>query len=97
MELSAAGRRATVLVAFAARGVSPAAMRAGKVSSVPPPATEFITPARSAATAATTSRPIGRGATSARITGVGRSGVGETSRDADGRPGPGRRLAGFLL
>src|SRR6188472_3322383 len=56
---SAAGSSATVLVAFATIGVSPAAMRAGKVSSVPPPAIELTIPASSAAPAPTRSCAAG--------------------------------------
>jgi hypothetical protein len=41
------GKSATVLVPFATAGKT-SAVSAGKVSSVPPPATEFITPAKSA-------------------------------------------------
>jgi hypothetical protein len=43
--LSDPGTRATVLVAFAATGLTPAASSAGKVSKVPPPARAFIAPA----------------------------------------------------
>jgi hypothetical protein len=56
MLLSAPGRSATVLVAFATSGDNPAAMSDGNVRSVPPPATAFITPPRKAATAATAMR-----------------------------------------
>src|SRR3954451_4902352 len=59
MLLSAAGSSATVLVALATIGVSPAAMRAGKVSSVPPPAIELTMPASSAAPAPTRSCAAG--------------------------------------
>src|SRR5690348_12591224 len=59
MLLSAAGSSATVLVAFATIGVSPAAMRAGKVSRVPPPAIELTIPASSAAPAPTRSCAAG--------------------------------------
>jgi len=51
MLLNAPGRRATVLVAFAFSGESPAATSAGKVSSVPPPAIALTNPARRAAPA----------------------------------------------
>src|SRR5689334_9867156 len=56
---SAAGSNATVLVAFATIGGRPAAMRAGKVSSVPPPAIELTMPASSAAPAPTRSCAAG--------------------------------------
>jgi hypothetical protein len=56
MLLIDAGQRATVLVAFALSGGTPSAISAGKVTSVPPPAMAFITPATSAA--ATTSRSL---------------------------------------
>ena len=59
MLLSAAGSSATVLVAFATIGDSPAAMRAGKVSRVPPPAIELTIPASSAAPAPTRSCAAG--------------------------------------
>src|SRR5215217_4448135 len=55
MLLNAPGRSATVLVALAFRGDSPAATRAGKVSSVPPPAIALTNPARRAAPAPTAS------------------------------------------
>ena len=45
-----AGHSATVLVAFALIGGKPNAMSAGNVTSVPAPATEFMTPAISAET-----------------------------------------------
>jgi hypothetical protein len=50
----APGQRATVDVALALIGGMPSPTSAGKVSSVPPPAMEFMTPPSSAAT--TTSR-----------------------------------------
>jgi citrate synthase len=56
---SAAGSSATVLVAFATIGVSPAAMSAGKVRRVPPPAIELTIPASSAAPAPTRSCAAG--------------------------------------
>jgi len=59
MLLSAAGSNATVLVAFATIGVRPAAMSAGKVSRVPPPAIELTIPASSAAPAPTRSCAAG--------------------------------------
>ncbi len=43
-----------VLVAFAATGLTPTASNAGNDSSVPPPATELIAPAASAAANSTT-------------------------------------------
>ena len=46
----------TVLVALAITGESPAASSAGKVISVPPPATELIAPAENAARKSTASR-----------------------------------------
>jgi hypothetical protein len=55
MLLNAPGRSATVLVAFAVIGERPAAISAGKVSSVPPPAMELTKPAASAAPAPTNS------------------------------------------
>src|SRR5689334_5089671 len=55
MLLNAPGSSATVLVALATSGVSPAPTSAGKVISVPPPAIAFTIPAARAA-AATTSR-----------------------------------------
>src|ERR1044072_423002 len=48
------GHSATVLVTFAAFGSMPIQMSAGKVRSVPPPATEFIIPAIKAAANMTT-------------------------------------------
>ena len=44
MLLTEAGQSATVLVALATMGEIPSATSAGKVSSVPPPAIEFMTP-----------------------------------------------------
>src|SRR5689334_1857158 len=44
-----AGQMATVLVAFAATELRPSQISVGKVTSVPPPATELMTPARKAA------------------------------------------------
>jgi hypothetical protein len=44
MLLTAAGHSATVLVALARIGEIPSPTSAGKVSSVPPPAMEFMTP-----------------------------------------------------
>jgi Tfp pilus assembly protein FimV len=55
MLLNAPGSSATVLVALAVIGESPAAMSAGKVSSVPPPAMALTKPAASAAPAPTRS------------------------------------------
>jgi hypothetical protein len=55
MLLDAPGSSATVLVALAVMGERPAAMSAGKVSSVPPPAIELTNPATSAAPAPTRS------------------------------------------
>ena len=49
------GKSATVLVAFACRGGMPSAISAGKVSKVPPPAMEFMTPAIIAAMTANVS------------------------------------------
>ena len=43
------GHKATVLVAFATFGSSPSQSRIGKVTSVPPPAIEFIIPPMKAA------------------------------------------------
>jgi hypothetical protein len=59
MLLNAAGSSATVLVAFATIGDRPAAMRAGKVRRVPPPAIELTIPARNAAPAPTRSCAAG--------------------------------------
>src|SRR5665647_538294 len=59
MLVSVPGRSATVLVAFATSGESPAATMAGKVMSVPPPAIAFMMPPTNAAAAAMTSRPAG--------------------------------------
>jgi hypothetical protein len=59
MLLSAAGSSATVLVALATIGGRPAAISAGKVSSVPPPAMELTIPASSAAPAPTRSCAAG--------------------------------------
>src|SRR6478672_12207528 len=56
---SAAGSSATVLVAFATIGVNPAAISAGKVRSVPPPAIELTIPASRAAPAPTRSCAAG--------------------------------------
>jgi hypothetical protein len=50
------GQIATVLVELAVTGGSPSQTSAGKESSVPPPATELIPPARNAAVAAITTR-----------------------------------------
>ena len=47
---TAPGQSATVLVALAVRAGTPRPMRAGKVSSVPPPATELTAPPAAAAT-----------------------------------------------
>ena len=44
MLLTEAGQSATVLVALATIGEIPSPTRAGNVNSVPPPATEFMTP-----------------------------------------------------
>src|SRR6185369_1649559 len=56
------GHSATVLVPFATLGSSPSQIRTGKVSSVPPPAMELITPAANAAhsMASTEERRIAR-------------------------------------
>ena len=43
------GQMATVLVAFAVTDDSPNQINVGKLTSVPPPATELIMPARNAA------------------------------------------------
>ena len=47
------GQIATVLVAFAVTEFSPSQISAGKETSVPPPATELMAPARNAAPKAT--------------------------------------------
>jgi hypothetical protein len=60
MLLSAPGTSATVLVALAASGLMPAAIRAGKVSRVPPPASALMTPPPNAAVAAIASVPAER-------------------------------------
>ena len=44
------GHTATVLVALAGMGGTPVKMSAGKEKKLPPPATEFMAPARIAAT-----------------------------------------------
>ena len=53
MLLIPAGQMATVLVAFAVTEFSPSQISAGNEISVPPPATEFMAPARNAAPKAT--------------------------------------------
>src|SRR5258707_9336550 len=53
MLLEEAGQMATVLVALAVREGKPSQMRVGKETSVPPPATELIAPARKAEPKAT--------------------------------------------
>jgi hypothetical protein len=54
MLLTDAGQMATVLVALAATDGSPSQISVGNETSVPPPATELIAPARNAAANATT-------------------------------------------
>jgi len=53
MLLTVAGQMATVLVALAVTEGKPIQIRAGKETSVPPPATELIVPARKAEPKAT--------------------------------------------
>ena len=53
MLLPAAGQMATVLVAFAVTDGNPSQIRVGNETSVPPPAIELITPAKTAAPNAT--------------------------------------------
>src|ERR1035441_9180471 len=50
---SVPGQIATVLVAFAVTELSPSQISAGKETSVPPPATELMAPAKNAAPTAT--------------------------------------------
>src|SRR5256885_11191249 len=54
------GHMATVLVAFAVTEDSPSQISVGKVTSVPPPATELIAPARNAAPKAGAARQKSR-------------------------------------
>src|SRR5439155_12526855 len=80
---------ATVLVALAATESSPSQISAGKESSVPPPATELMAPARKAAKKATPAcaRSIGGTSRIAQVTQPDFSG----GREPD-RTGPGARL-----
>jgi len=75
-----------VLVALATIGERPAAMSAGKVSSVPPPAIELTIPASSAAPAPTRSWPAGMEAVERLMMGSRASSGHEATRMAD-RPG----------
>src|SRR5258705_13676756 len=59
---TAPGHNATVLVALALIGGTPSAIRAGNVTSVPPPAMEFMTPPMSAETTARASLMVGNDA-----------------------------------
>src|SRR3954470_1538962 len=79
MLLNAPGRSATVLVAFAFSGDSPAATSAGNVSSVPPPAIALTNPARRAAPAPMASW-VGE-------TGAGGMVIGRQCRRSWGNPG----------
>src|SRR5258705_13141621 len=84
---SAAGSSATVLVAFATIGVRPAAMSAGKVSSVPPPAIELTIPANSAAPAPTRSCAAGMEVEERLMTGSRARECREAEADAPGARG----------
>src|SRR5512140_3382007 len=78
MLVRAPGRSATVLVAFATSGDSPAATSAGKVRSVPPPAIALMIPARKADAAAMARRPTGMaGSAEVRSRGATSLGIGE--------------------
>src|SRR5271157_2335317 len=62
------GQMATVLVALAVTDPRPSQIRAGKETSVPPPATELMAPARKAAPKATAACPKSSTSTDSQLT-----------------------------